>query len=128
MLILNVTSEDKHMDKKGQNIYEARKKAGLTLEELGKKVGVSKSTIRKYEIGEITNIPSDKIEKIAHATGTSEAFIMGWENLREENAAFHASILKDNDLLDLIVRYRKLADDDKLLISNMIDSLSKKKN
>lgn len=115
------------MNNKGRNIYEARKSAGLTLEELGKKVGVSKGTIQKYEKGEISNIPSDRIEKIAHATGTTEAFIMGWETLKEENASFHASILKDKDLLDMIAKFRQLSDDDKQLINNMINSLLNKK-
>ena len=116
------------MNRKGKNIHEARKRAGLTLEELGKKVGVSKSTVRKYEIGEISNIPSDKIEKIAQATGTSEAFIMGWDNLKEDNAAFHASILKDRNLLEMITKYRKLSEQDQQLFNAMLDSMLKKKD
>ena len=56
------------MNTKGKNISEARKNAGLTMEELGKMVGVSRATIKRYESGEIANIPDDKIEKIAKAT------------------------------------------------------------
>lgn len=109
---------------KGKKIHEARKNAGLTLEELGKLVGVSKATIKRYETGEITNIPSDRIEAIAKATGVSESFIMGWEHLKKENAEFHASILKDARLLELIRKYSLLPEDKKILVENLIDGLS----
>ena len=36
------------MNTKGKNISEARKNAGLTMEELGKIVGVSRATIKRY--------------------------------------------------------------------------------
>lgn len=61
------------------NIYYYRKRKGLTLEQLGKRIGVSKATIHRYESGTIENIPSDKIEAIANACGVSPAAIMGWE-------------------------------------------------
>lgn len=57
----------------------ARQKAGLTLDEVAKKVGVSRQTIHRYETGIINNIPSDNIEKIALALGTTPAELMGWE-------------------------------------------------
>lgn len=61
------------------NIYYYRKRKGLTLEQLGDRIGVSKATIHRYESGTIENIPSDKIEAIANACGVSPAAIMGWE-------------------------------------------------
>lgn len=61
------------------NIYYYRKKRGLTLEQLGTCIGVSKATVHRYETGAIENIPSDKIEGIAKACGVSPAAIMGWE-------------------------------------------------
>lgn len=64
----------------GKNIKHYRLKKGYTLEELAKLVGTSKQTIQRYETGVISNIPSDKIEAIADALGTSPASIMGWED------------------------------------------------
>ena len=52
----------------------------ITLEELAKKVGISKATVQRYENGIITNIPSDKIELLAEALETTPGFIMGWES------------------------------------------------
>lgn len=68
----------------GQKIYELRTQKSMTLEELGNKVGVGKSTIRKWENGMIANMKRDKILKVSEALDTSPAYLMGWED--EEKA------------------------------------------
>ena len=50
----------------------------FSLQEVADKIGVSKVTISRYETLDITNIPSDKIEKIAKLYGVSPAYLMGW--------------------------------------------------
>lgn len=67
-------------------IKKARADSGLTLEEVSIKVGVSRQTIQKYESGIISNIPSDKIEKIAGVLNVSPAYLMGWEDKHAANA------------------------------------------
>lgn len=62
----------------GDRIHDLRVLHGLTLEELGSKVGVGKGTIKKYENGLIKNIPSDKIEALADALETTPEYLMGW--------------------------------------------------
>ena len=52
---------------------------GLTLEEVAHVVGVGKSTVRKWETGDIANMRRDKIAKLAEALQTTPAFLMGWE-------------------------------------------------
>ncbi|TPR48192.1 XRE family transcriptional regulator [Apilactobacillus micheneri] len=49
------------------NLYNRRKDIGLTLESVGKLVGVGKSTVRKWENGGIENMKRDKIVKYANA-------------------------------------------------------------
>ena len=49
----------------GDIIKLQRKKLGLTLEQVGNAVGVSKTTVRKWEIGYIENLKRDKIENLA---------------------------------------------------------------
>jgi transcriptional regulator with XRE-family HTH domain len=51
----------------GDLIKQKRLDKGFTLEQLGKRVGVSKMTVLRWESGEIKNIKSDKIEKLANA-------------------------------------------------------------
>lgn len=57
-----------------------RTKNNLTLEEVGNRVGVGKSTVRKWESGDIKNMRRDKIAKLAEALQTTPAYLMGWED------------------------------------------------
>ena len=63
-----------------ENMKKYRTKKLMTLEKLADIVGVSKQTIQKYESGVITNVPTDKIEKIAQALNISPGVLMGWES------------------------------------------------
>lgn len=64
-------------------------------------IGVSKQTLYKYENDIITNIPSDKISKIAEICNVSPAYLMGWELPKEfieadEREANVIQALRDN--------------------------------
>lgn len=61
----------------GDRIKAKRLERGYTLEELGERVGVGKSTVRKWESGMIANMRQDKIAKLAEALGVSINFILG---------------------------------------------------
>lgn len=65
----------------GDKIREKRKNKGYTLEQLADEIGITKSTVLKYENGTIA-IPSDKIEKIAKVLSVSPAYLMGWEDTK----------------------------------------------
>ena len=52
-------------NKLNENIKKFRLECGYTQEELGNFIGVNKATVQRYEKGSITNIPADKIEKMA---------------------------------------------------------------
>lgn len=56
---------------------------GLTLEEVGKIVGVSKATVQRWESGEISNMRRDKVLLLAKALHTTPAYLMGWEDDKE---------------------------------------------
>lgn len=64
----------------GERIKARRKTLELTLEETGKLVGVSKQTIQRYETGEISNIPYDKIVLLSTALRCSPADFFFDEN------------------------------------------------
>lgn len=70
-----------------EKIKFLRKKRGLSLEQLAEAVGVSRQTIFRYESGAITNIPSENVEAMARALGTTPANLMGWDN--EEISTFN---------------------------------------
>lgn len=62
----------------GDKIHYLRTKLGLTLQELGDKVGVGASTVRKWETGYIKSLRTDKMQKLAGALDTSVDYLMGW--------------------------------------------------
>jgi len=64
------------------DIKSRRKELNLTLEQVGDLVGVGKSTVRKWETGDIENMKRDKIVKLAKALKVSPSFIMGIEDER----------------------------------------------
>ncbi|MBN6852285.1 helix-turn-helix domain-containing protein [Staphylococcus warneri] len=61
------------------DIKSRRKELNLTLEQVGDLVGVGKSTVRKWETGDIENMKRDKIVKLAKALRVSPSYIMGIE-------------------------------------------------
>lgn len=67
----------------GERIKMLRTQQGLTLEEVGTRVGVGKSTVRKWESGQIANMRRDKIALLAKALNVTPTYLMGW---KEEDA------------------------------------------
>ena len=65
----------------GKIIHDRRIELGLTLEELGERVGVGKSTVRKWEQGIIQQAKRDKIAALADALQISPAILV---NSQEE--------------------------------------------
>lgn len=64
----------------GQRIRMKREELGFTQEDVAKQVGCAIQTIYKYENEIVTNIPLDKIGKIAKALSVAPAYLMGWES------------------------------------------------
>lgn len=64
----------------GIKIKTAREARKMTQEELGIACGTTKQTIFKYETGVVTNIPLDRIEKIAEILGISPVYLLGWDH------------------------------------------------
>lgn len=64
----------------GQKIHQARKAKGMTMEELGKVIGVRRATISRYESGIITDIPPSGIAAISRALDVTPSYLMGWDS------------------------------------------------
>lgn len=63
----------------GEIIKELRLKLGMSQEELGKKIGVQKAAINKYEKGLVVNLKRETIAKLADALETTPTILMGWD-------------------------------------------------
>lgn len=89
-------------------VYSKRKALNLSMEELAKKVGVSKATVQRWESGEIKNVRRDKIARIADALETTPAYLMGWdEEMQDRKKEFQPFDL--DALKKIIVNDTKLA-------------------
>ena len=64
----------------GRRIYETRKAAGLTMTELGNKVGVNNSTIKRYEDGQFQRVSMDALVKVANALDVEVTYLLGMES------------------------------------------------
>lgn len=62
----------------GTRIRELRMLAGLSQEELGRRIGVQRAAVNKYEVGTVQNIPISTIEKLAQIFDVSPNYIVGW--------------------------------------------------
>lgn len=72
---------------KGSRIRAAREAKNLTQEELGTLCGTTKQTIFKYENNIVTNIPTDRMEKMAEVLGVTPSYLMGWEGITLETVS-----------------------------------------
>lgn len=62
----------------GARIRMFRKKRDIGMEELASLLGVSRQTVFRYETGAITNIPREKLRRMAHIFEVSEALLLGF--------------------------------------------------
>lgn len=68
----------------GERILMLRKQNHMTLEDVANYIDVKRATVSRYETGQITNIPSDKIELLSKLFNVSPAFLMGWKEGSDE--------------------------------------------
>lgn len=96
--------------KTGEKIRRRRLELNMTMEDLGKAIGVQKSAINKYEKG-IVDIKSSTLSSIAKALNVSPVFLLDDEDDKELDV-----------LLDVLVRLssknRELA---KKILLNLLD-------
>ena len=103
----------------GEYIHDRRKELGLTLDEIGTAVGVSKSTVRKWETGFISNMKRDKIALLAKALKVSPSVFIVQSSEEIQDKAKSPSQLSDRDkaFVELI---KSLTDDERAKIADYI--------
>ncbi len=63
----------------GDRLRELRLKRGMTQEEVGKLVGVQRSTVQKWEGGHTRNLRTNVIERLSKFFQVSPAYLMGMD-------------------------------------------------
>lgn len=62
----------------GQRIKHRRKELKISADELAKALGKDRSTVFRYEKGDIEKLPLDILEPIAKVLQTTPRYLMGW--------------------------------------------------
>ncbi len=62
----------------GDRIRARRKELGISADALAEKIGVSRSTMFRYESGFIEKMPINNLVPIARALSTTVEYLMGW--------------------------------------------------
>ena len=106
-----------------ERIKQRRKDLGLRAEDVAERIGVSRSTMFRYENGEIEKLPINHLVPIAKALHTSVDYLMGWTEDEKE------PIPLDEDRLDqeFVRLFEQLGNEQKdLIVRAMKGILSEK--
>ena len=110
----------------GQRIKQCRLHMHMTQEELGNRLGVQKSAIRKYEKGIVDNIPRSRIALMAEIFGVDPVWLMGFEYSDfddQYNAA--GKLSKELQVMDDVADTFGDAARDFLFLLNRLDDVDK---
>ena len=64
----------------GEKIKAIRKEMGISAEYIASNIGVSPSTIYRYENNDIASMKIDKLKAIASILHTSASYLLGWKD------------------------------------------------
>lgn len=104
----------------GERIRARRKELGVTADILAENIGVSRSTIFRWENGFIEKLPIDKLVPIARVLQTTVGYLMGWDENKQE-PAFGA---KDEFEMEAIRYFDSLPENRKLDALNYLRYLA----
>lgn len=78
----------------GKRIKERRKELKMSVDELAKRLGKNRTTVYRYEKGDIENLPIDILDPLAKALETTPAYLMGWDTEKNKDTATVGELLK----------------------------------
>jgi transcriptional regulator with XRE-family HTH domain len=106
----------------GEKLKQARKKLGWSQDDLGQKVGIHGRHVGKYENGRA--MPNaDTIIRIAKILNVSIDYLL-LDDFKEN--AMPSAILQDRDLMRKFEAVEKMDENDKHVITSLIDAYIKK--
>ncbi len=115
----------------GTRIKELRTLAGMSQEELGRRVGVQRAAINKYEVGSVTNIPIATIEKLAQVFDVSPTYIVGWNETSSNPLSAEVKVLQGvktfygKDAVDLLEEYCMMSPTGRKKVLQYLEDMSR---
>lgn len=114
------------MSETGKQMKKRRKQLNMSADELAEKLGVSRSTIFRYEKGDIDKVPAEHIEKLAKALNATPAYLMGWEENLETNTDFIPKLMSNPSIVEHVKLLIELNESDRKSVFDMIEFLHRK--
>lgn len=114
----------------GERIRELRMSHGMSMEDLGKFLGVGRSAIFKYEKGEVENLPRSTIAKMAGLFGVSPSYLMCFDQWDEERLSDEVLLIEriqakwGKDTVKLLESFLELNEEGRRNILNMAEDLA----
>lgn len=120
----------------GQRIKARRKELLMSADVLAEKCNVSRSTIFRYESGDIEKFPTSTLEPIANALHVSVSYLLGWEEnnnttvysekeIRLLNAIHSLSPEAQDDMTKIVTLLQNMNDDQRSMWVKMVSALLK---
>ena len=103
----------------GERIKARRKELGITADIVAEQIGVSRSTMFRYEKGEIEKIPINNLVPIARALHTTVGYLMGWSD--EKNSI---PVAEDGADAEAMHYFDRLSEDKKVEALNYLRYLA----
>lgn len=72
----------------GQRIKMLRKQQGLSIDDLACRLNKNRTTVYRYENGDIENLPLGILDSLACVLNTTPAYLMGWDK-DKDNDEYH---------------------------------------
>lgn len=115
----------------GNRIKEIRKSKDMTLLQLSELLGVSESTVQRYESGNIKNLKYETIVALAELFGCTPGYLMGWDSddghYNDGETLELAKKLFENEELHALFKAAEDADPEDLeAVHNMLLALKRK--
>lgn len=111
----------------GQRIKQRRKELKISADKLGEALGKDRSTIFRYERGDIEKLPLDILEPIAKILQTTPQYLMGWEEVQKKNDVLSDIVLKlneDMELLSMVEALTKLDFEKRQAVKSVLSAFS----
>lgn len=101
----------------GERIKQRRKELGMSADKLGEILGKDRSTIFRYEKGDIENLPLDILQPIAKALMTTPQYLMGWSDNKKATAPEELELSEGEKMI--LALFRQIPEDQQQVFLEM---------
>ncbi|WP_213515202.1 helix-turn-helix domain-containing protein [Paenibacillus montaniterrae] len=105
----------------GERMRARRKELGFSADYVAEKLNVNRSTVFRYEGGDIDKLPIDILEPLSEILQTTPAYLMGWDSNAE---SISPAITKHEQIM--LDKYRKLDDIGRYTVDTTLEAQYKR--